>query len=297
MAKMDRDFLVPYLRDVCALHYALNKVQRASSAKDNGIYRLEHEAYPEKPAYPTLKEAPVMSYLSVFIGMIGGIAGAIAALFLIFAVGGFFGIVLGLFIGFFALIGFSSVAENMETIKNVKEKNDTSIRWYEEECQSLPSKRNAWQERQNSLPAIREEAAFLRNEKNRINELLNKVYSVNVIPVQYRDFYTAVYLYDFFKSSYEDDVSVVLGLYSLEKIKEKLDIIISNQSEILLNQYTIMAEQKQARQEQECHNRQMRQKLNNLQASADEIARSQRVIEANSDTVAFFAQATYFKNL
>lgn len=296
MAKMDREFLVPYLRDICALYYALNKVNSVRSEKQSRLWRIENEVCPSMPAYPKLKPEPAMSYFVLIGAGIGGIAAALLAILFIFLNPNLFTIILGLGAGFVALMLFVTAWEHFETIKSVKESNENSLSYYRTECRSLEERKKAWRERQGLIPGKKSEIAFLEAEQEKIQTLLLKVYSINIIPKQYRDFYTAVYLYDFFETSYEDDVSVALGLYALEQIKEKLDIIISNQSEMLLNQYTMLAEQREAREEQAEHNRRMQNKVDGLQSSMDEITRSQRIVESNSDTAAFFAQATYFRS-
>ena len=304
MAKMDREFLVPYLKDICALYYARNKVSSVRSNEESRLYRIENEPSPPTPTYPDLQMLPIASIFAVILGVFGMLAcGALAILFF-FVYPNFITIILGIVFGFIALMFISMISEHYDTIKSVRDSNAAKEKRYQDECASLGDRKKRWNERQGLIPSKKSEIAFLNKEEERITALLQKVYSINIIPKQYRDFYTAVYLYDFFESSYEDDISVALGLYALEQIKEKLDIIISNQSEMLLNQYTILSEMQQAREEQAEHNRRMQSKVDSMQSSIDgmqssmdDISRSQRIVESNSDTAAFFMQATYFQNL
>ncbi len=72
---------------------------------------------------------------------------------------------------------------------------------------------------------------------------LQQVYAVNIIPNKYRTIYVAYYLYDYISSCRETDVDRVLQTMLLEQIIAKLDKIIAQQEEIILNQRMKLAKQ------------------------------------------------------
>lgn len=65
--------------------------------------------------------------------------------------------------------------------------------------------------------------------------LIQELYSVNIIPSRYRGIYGVLYLYDWFGTSQADDMDKALNVYVLEQIRDRLDKIIANQAEMILN--------------------------------------------------------------
>ena len=133
-------------------------------------------------------------------------------------------------------------------------------------------------------------------EINRIDALLDRLYSANIIPTMYRDSYAAVYLYDWFSTGNSDNMDHALSMYVLEQIKSRLDRIIDNQSQMILNQSIMMANQVRSMEQRKQYENQMKMKLNRLQTTADEQLRYTRMIEANTAVLTFFANADYLKN-
>ena len=135
------------------------------------------------------------------------------------------------------------------------------------------------------------------NEINRINTVLNRVYNANVIPYQYRNMYASVYLYDYFSGSREDDLALALNTFVLEQIKERLDVIIEQQSEMILNQRIMIAKQEKTIQLQQAHTAMMQNKLNQIVASNEERNQYLRMIEGNTAATAYFAAADYIRRI
>ena len=82
---------------------------------------------------------------------------------------------------------------------------------------------------------LEKEIADICKELNEAENLLGKSYNVNIIPKQYRDIYSIFYLYEYLSTSQESLQSALLH-YNLEEIKTKIDEIIRQQSEIILQQ-------------------------------------------------------------
>lgn len=145
------------------------------------------------------------------------------------------------------------------------------------------------------IPAYEEELAYYKQERRRVKRLLNQVYDVNIIPGRYRDSYVAMYLYDWFGTSQADDLDMALNTLVLEEIKERLDTLISYQSQSILNQRMILANQQRAYNEQQRHNSLMRAEANRIAASNEERNIYLSMIESNTAATAYFAAAEYLK--
>ena len=124
-------------------------------------------------------------------------------------------------------------------------------------------------------------------------EKLQSVYSANIIPNKYRSVYVAYYLYDYISSSHETDVDRVLQTMLLEQIIAKLDKIIAQQEEIILNQRMQLAKQDALlAQSKKQHEEQMKAISNleeNQQMQNDYLA----MTEANTRITNYFVTADY----
>lgn len=77
------------------------------------------------------------------------------------------------------------------------------------------------------------ELAAMQNELRNAEDLLLDAYSINIIPKQYRDIYAAFYLYDYLSTS-AASLETALLHYNLEELKARLNEVIRQQSEMLL---------------------------------------------------------------
>ncbi len=82
---------------------------------------------------------------------------------------------------------------------------------------------------------LEQEIQDMQDELGEAENLLEKSYSVNLIPKQFRDIYSIFYLYEYLSTSQESLQSALLH-YNLEEIKTKIDEVIRLQSEIILQQ-------------------------------------------------------------
>ncbi|MBO5954084.1 MAG: hypothetical protein J6Q53_08240 [Oscillospiraceae bacterium] len=141
------------------------------------------------------------------------------------------------------------------------------------------------------------ECSLCHEERKKIDALLEKAYSANVIPNKYRDMYATVYLYDWFSTSMATDMDMALNMFVLEEIKDRLDTIIKMLNKSLLNQRIIIENQEKSIKQQEQWHKQMCDKLDKMQVTAEENTRYLAMIEANTATVSYFAYADYIRKL
>lgn len=290
MAKYERDFIVPYITDICTLHILSKQMQEK-------MRRLRTErgdcATPYTVDPP--RRQPAAS--------VGG--GPIVSLILgiLFAAGVWLSLEdgEGFWIFLFVLVGAFCLWGGISGIMEVKRRNDANEEMYSYEYQEyVKEKKEA--ERKNAfnksrVQELNKEILFYENEYGKVTVLLKQLYDVNVIPLRYRDFYSAMYLYDWFVFGSSDDLDMALNTYVLEEIKERLDVVIRQQSEIILNERCMMALQYKTLEQQREYGDKMCQKLNSIQKTEEENLKYQKMIANDVSTIAFLAEVDYWRKL
>lgn len=241
MAQYNHEVLVNYLRDVYSMELLVRKIQENiySTRKD-----IQHEqaivAKAESTPIPTENELSPKKDISPYL-----IAGFIT-LFIslgfftlptVGALSGLLGISVSIAIFFWAGSVSSDNTESQEIERRIiKESFQNDI----EEYENLLALANSYRA---ILPSQINDYNTTVSHLQEAKEKLQQVYSVNIIPNKYRTIYVAYYLYDYISSCRETDVDRVLQTMLLEQIIAKLDKIIAQQEEIILNQRMQLAKQ------------------------------------------------------
>ena len=285
MAKYNREFLVPYLRDVCALQLALNKLRGRLAELEYQKRRLEQGVYscnkPNEPYYDS-ENGIFLLVLGIFTSLLS---------ILIFRVD------LDLFGWFFLFGGLIEIISGVVKYSNVSQENFQKEKAYKDQLAVYQQTQTKNSQAKQSIPAIENEMRQCRLEIKRANDALTKVYCANVVPSHYRKMYAAVFLYDWFSTGQSDDLDMALNMFVLEEIKEKLDRIIANQETIILNQYLQLAEQRSSMELQKEHTAMLENKLNQINASNEERNTYLAMIDSNISTIAYFSAANYITRL
>lgn len=293
MAKYDRDFLVPYLRDICSLYMAKEKlnwmilesnreVKLIETRALNGIKQYEPYVYRQDDATEIggclSGGLCTMGLLSIFLTILSGDPVGVG--------------VGGLLICTVAGIAVGKITSNAEDRK----RKEIEIRNDEMERKYVLQQRASLAKVEPQITQVKKRIDYLKAECKKIDKLLTQNYSLNIIPGWYRDKYSAVYLYDWFSKSQADDLDMALNTFVLEQIKDKLDVIIRNQSEELLNQRIMIANQNKSIRQAESHHAELMNKLNQMQAADEERNAYLSMIETNTAVDAYFSIATYLKS-
>ena len=297
MARYDREFLVPYLRNVCSVHLAeaklTNRYNELASKKCK-IQQPLNIPTPKEPLYinPVTGGSIICILLGLFfmLGVISAIvvfvvepdAAPVLMLLLFFGSGGF---------AYLLLWGA------IDSIKERSEKNKEREADYRRKLENIKICQNEWEQAQHLVPRLEEELAICDAEIKRIHTVLLQTYSANVIPRQYRNIYVAVYLYDWFSTSRADNLDSALNMFVLEEIKSKLDEIIENQCEIMLNQQIMIANQEYSNQLQQQYFETMLSKIDRIAKSDEERNQYLSMIESNTAAISYFAGADYIRNI
>ena len=297
MSKYNRDFLVPYLENLCALHLAhrkvnhdIDKLKREINSCNRGI-SLPSAAEPEYENIISGKNG--FQLILVLITFFGSLFMFSLAKSLGGFVGGFVNI-----IAWFAIISsILGILVFFSNSRDISRKNEKLELDYKERIKKREKAKKMNESLLAAVPQKKKTLDSLYDEKTKIRDLLTQAYNVNVIPLQYRDIYAIMYLYRWFVGGREDDVGAALAVYVLEEIKAKLDTIIENQSEIILNQQIERAERMKSFEAQERHHAEMCDKLDKMQVTAEEHSQYLEMIESNTKATAYFAAAEYFRKL
>lgn len=287
MARYNREFLVPYLRDVCALHLAQDKLECRKNALNSEILTLKLRTQGgHKPVRPSKPDSPSLTLLAG-IGIFTMVMGLLPL-----SLGESFWMMVCMIIGGI-LLGPALYMKKQEN-----DEYDWRLQQFYTELNKFNAEvKDAETALQSRLPYIQQEINQCKYELKTINAVIQRVYSANVIPMQYREMYAAVYLYDWFRSSAADDIDMALNMFVLEEIKDRLDTIIRNQAQIILNQEMILANQQKSIEDQRRNSDMMRTKLNQIAAGNDERNRYMKMIEGNTAAIAYFAAADYIRNI
>lgn len=297
--RFQRDFLVPYLQNVCSMELLREKIDAIESKYSVQVTQKQLIPKPTAPAKPQLKFPPITAYIFMFILSVGILACVLFIALMIFMVDdkGFFSYVLliAAAIGLLMLIGMAE--DPLYDIQSTWRYNKSERRRYKYETETLDNRVHQWKHRMDTIVPIRKKADFWYGELRKAENLLDELYSVNIIPGQYRNKYAALYLYQYFSESQFDDLAMALNTFVLEEIKEKLDKIIRNQSEILINQRLQIAMQRESNELQKKHTKMMKAKLDNMQTTLEEHNSYLRMIESDTATTAFLTKVNYIRNI
>lgn len=284
MARYKREFLVPYLADLSALHMTKQKLKsNYEQALDNKIALERELAALKAPDLPILEDTGLQ------------IAGLAVGIFCIFV--SWFDIVIISFLA--GVVGWMCTISAVIWIRSVKRSNAEKEWAYQHAYERYTKQRDSKKESlDGSIMVSYALKEIYETNAKEIDAVLNKMNAANVIPRRYRDdIYAVFYLYDWFSTGGSDDLDMALNTYVLEEIKDRLDVVIHQQSLSLINQRVMIANQYRSMELQEKYHREMVAKVDQLQLTAEEHSQYLQMIEGNTAAIAYFAAVDYIKKL
>lgn len=142
-----------------------------------------------------------------------------------------------------------------------------------------------------------EQDSFWKDELSKVDELLNSAYAINIVPKPYRRNLAAIqYIYDYMSTSQVSLEHVLLATKieeGIEIIGAKLDILISQQEEIIFQMHRQEAQNRQLMDQ----NEQMLASLHRTEANTLEAAQYAQLSTSYNKTCAFFAIANYLEKV
>ncbi len=130
----------------------------------------------------------------------------------------------------------------------------------------------------------------VEKEIEEAKSLLEKAYNINIIPKQFRNIYAIWFIYDYISTSTES-LSAAFLHCDLDKIKQKLDTIIEQQKEIIINQRILMAQNAQMIEQ----NQQTLNKLASIEQNTERAAQYAEIASNNAEACAWIGMANYIK--
>ena len=250
MAGLNRDFLMPYLQNICSLHLALRKIEQIMRKINYQIFEAENGIAVEEPrrreyvaekdsAYYTLTVVgcAICVFCTMFMGL--NILGDTRI--------GLPWMVSGETAGVLMLVLPQLLLRYRRKInRRIDEDYDQA---YEEYRMELAE---ALDRSANTAAKLKLRLQEMEQQKNQADNLLQMAYAVDLIPMAYRNIYYAVYLYEWICSSRSVDLNHALRSFDMKNGKAKLEHIIVNQTDAILvhtkavaSQYRTIVMQKQ----------------------------------------------------
>lgn len=224
MANYPREFLIPYLKDIHALHLALEKLQdRLDQLKQQkrSLERGSHfRAHPQTPCYEAANGG-------FFIGL--GAFSFMCALPM-FGIG-------RVFAGIFCiLIGSMEITIGTIRYVQVSRENTQKEKQYSEKLAAYHAHQRKNDSQHSAIPALVDEIQLCEAEIQRAEDTLQQIYSANIIPEPYRQPEAAAFLYTWFRTGNADDLDTACKVFSLIEAN-RLDQTVADQSEAILQEY------------------------------------------------------------
>ena len=292
MACYNHEILVQYLRDVYSMELLRNKVQVTSNSLYQRIKKdkdgiSSYQCRPLPVSKEVQKSTPsVIEVLEFSVSIIGAYFFDFVAFHIPF-IGKLLGVVGFLLIS--GLILFVLFMEN-DSYKSEIKRNQNN---FEKEVAEYEALQQRAAQCQADLDQITPIYNSTQAQLQEIQQNLTDAYSVNIIPNRYRTIYYAYYLYDYFSSCQETDLDRIIQTMLLDQIIAKLNQIIAQQTETILNQRMILAKQDaQMEALQENHNAHLRS-LAQIEQNQALQTNYLDMLDTNTRITNFFVTADY----
>lgn len=165
---------------------------------------------------------------------------------------------------------------------------DRFLQHYETFKANAPSKHmQFWNDTQSLIKKLN----GIYDEHTKVTELLTKAYNVNIIPKQFRNLQAIYFLHDYISTSNETLSSAFLHC-DLDVIKQKLDIIIEQQEEIIIGQAILASQNAELLRK----NQQTLDKLSSIDENTSRSAQYAEIAANNAEACAWIGLANYIKN-
>lgn len=138
---------------------------------------------------------------------------------------------------------------------------------------------------------LRRDIENLQKEINKADALLQKAYSVNIVPAPYRNIQAVFYLYEYLSTSYETIQNALLHC-NFNEMKMKMDVVIQQQSDMLLEQ----AVQSARLEDMRTQNSRLLQHAAATERNTALAAKYSRIAANNAEVNAWIGLANYFKD-
>lgn len=237
MAKYDRKILLPYLRNLYSIELILHKLHKKQTSLLASLDELEQLRTADAPPEEVAAPSPVDVILPAGCGV----------LFLILSVTlGICSLSFGLFFQMpafiCALIMLAFVIFYLIKLRQYTCRKKEYAQ-YCSDLETYHSQEGNRRSRNMEISRCRHQLDSTAKHVKEAAQFRRSLYSLNVIPLQYRTLQTARYLYEYFYTSKANDIDQVLQIYAVEKINEPDDAVPGKQGDLILKQRVRNAQQ------------------------------------------------------
>lgn len=309
---LPKEALTAYLYDVGALETAKDQIEQEEEAAkaplEEALAKERKLVRPESPTRYAIAQRDGRDVLADFImPLVVAFVFVVITAVLIVVIGIFVKIpnqlailigsgVLGLVIGI-----WFCVSSRKSAIRNVERSNLEAQERYAHACREYQKESEALRKQ---IREIREESDRVLSEcgsrKEKIEELLQKEYSLGILHSQYQNREAVLVMYGMFTNGRCDTLKEALNAYEdylwkkndekfMQAVTKELDDICETQEEVV-RQVEAMREQTDALAEM------TESKFEDLQATAEEIAARNEVIEDHARTAAFLETIQFLES-
>ena len=300
---MDRRALLLYLQNIRDLEVAKEKLGNFWSQKKNRFMRQINDCQTEPRPKPIPEFTGGIGCLGVILATLAimGIFVTVSWFFLTFS-GDLRGEGTGavLLLGIVGTLVFGIPALHMKKDNTeMKQKYDQEIADIQKYNERQPEVAKQGRERKTKLEnAWNHLDNEIKKEYYAVDNVLQSFYSMNIIPVQFRNLPAAIYIFDYMSTSQQ---SLTDALFSnqikqgIEEIKESLGQILSQLDDLVYETRCLRSENRSGIQHTISQNDQMLRQLQSVSSSSAEAAEYARLASNYSKANAFFSYANYLK--
>lgn len=215
----NRDVLINYLNNIQTLEFAKNKLETNKDITQDNIYSLANPQNIRPPIVDWGEHGSVIGFILFFFVVALGVKWLLSSIDL-------FGGLQGLAV---LVMGLAVVALILYVIYSIKEHAD-GVKAYETNIANEKARMISEEKQKQKLISL---IPKIDADIERTANLLNDAYSINIIPAKYRNIYGAYFLFEYISTS---SVSLSEALYhcDLDEISRKLDVIIDQQREMIM---------------------------------------------------------------
>ena len=284
MATYNRTILLPYLQDVCSMEMACMRISRDIQECNNRIKNINQQLQncTVKPNKPT-KDSGV--YWLVMIICVTYLVWFVSTLF---NVGVFLKILMVALVLIFVIL--PAIGDRVQAKQNYR----IAVERYQNALYDYEHRQEKVHQFEQSLAGEKRKLQILNKQLTSAQTLRDRLYGVNIIPSRYRNVHVSYYLYDYFTSTRETDLDKIIQTMLLDEIIKRLDKIILQNEEIILNQRMQIAIQEKQNQMISRNHQQTMGQLARMERNQELQMDYQYMIAYNQEVTNFFLAANYW---
>lgn len=285
MARFDRKILLPYLRDLYSVELLVLKRQKQyqdlCSLMHKYEQQLENDREPEAEVKASAMGLVILSMVAVVLCVAAVTSAAMIRSNRI---------LLPVSVFLLVLDAFCIVL----LLRNIRRYQKASARYatYQKAMDQYQSGERKRVQIRSQISECKRQIVEFAEQSNELGSIRHSLYSANVIPASFRTVHAVRYLFHYFQSSKADDVDMVLQIFAIQELKQEHKVISRHESDMILHQRMIMANQIMTDSVQRQNVEQQMLEIANSDQNQEFRNQYLKMISINQDVSNFFCQQT-----